>query len=212
MTAHVAGPVLITAGATRNPVDAIRVLTANASGQTGVRLGERLRDAGAQATVLGSPEACLRAERAGLSSVVYGSTRDLMAKMEAWVRAHPSGAVLHSAAVGDYEVADPTGHKLPSGEAELVIRLGPAPKIADRVRGWGLVGAFVTFKAASPGTSAQALCDIARAQRTRTGSDWVFANVLGDLERDVWIVGEQDERFAARRDAIEALAQRVLGR
>lgn len=203
--------VLITAGATRNPVDAVRVLTANASGRTGVRVGGALARAGQRVHLLGSPEAALRAQAAGLSAEIYGDTHDLMRRMEAHVRAHPGAAVIHSAAVGDYESADGEAGKLPSGRAELILRLVPTPKIADHVRGWGCTGPYVTFKAAPPQTSDQALVTLARAQRERTGCDLVFANVLGRLAAGVWLVGDQVRRFEAREAAIAALVEAVSG-
>jgi phosphopantothenoylcysteine synthetase/decarboxylase len=202
--------VLLTAGATRNPIDAIRVLTANATGRTSVDVAARLAAAGARVHLLGSPEAALRAEAAGLPAEVYGSTRDLMARMEAWVRAHPDGALIHAAAVGDYESADGVATKLPSGRAELVLWLVPGPKIADHVRGWGLRGPYVTFKAASPETTDLDLVAIARAQRARTGCDLVFANVLGRLDRGVYLVGDEAVRHERRDAAIAALVAGVL--
>ncbi|TVQ92201.1 MAG: hypothetical protein EA397_07525 [Deltaproteobacteria bacterium] len=202
--------VLITAGATRNPVDAIRVLTANASGRTGVSIGVQLARQGAEVLVLGSPEAALRAELAGLPAEVYGSTRDLMSRMEIWVRAHPGGSVVHSAAVGDYEVASSSSAKLPSQQSELLLRLCPTPKIADHLRAWGLSGYYVTFKAASPEVKPEELCQIAVAQRERTGCDLVFANVLGQLDQSVILVGERARPFADRDRAIEALVECIL--
>jgi len=201
---------LITAGATRNPIDAIRVLTANASGRTGVLIGQGLVRAGVSVHLLGSPQAVLRAEQAGLSAEVYGSTRDLMARMERWVRANASGALVHSAAVGDYESASPADAKLPSQREELTLRLVPGPKIADHVRDWGLVGPYVTFKAASPEVDDAALVALAQAQRHRTGCDLVFANVLGRLHRGVQLVGDRAERFEQRDAAVATLVERLL--
>lgn len=196
---------LITAGATRNPVDAIRVLTANATGRTGVAIGEALARQGVEVRILGSPEAALRAEQAGLSAEVYGSTRDLMSRMRAWVQVNPGGIVVHSAAVGDYELPDAVGTKLPSQQGELVLRLRSAPKIADHVRSWGHTGPYITFKAASPEVGPSELVNIAQAQRTRTGCDLVFANVLGALETSVILVGQAANPHPTRADAIAAL-------
>jgi len=201
--------VLITAGATRNPVDAVRVLTANASGRTGVRVGGALARTGRQVHVLGSPEAALRARAAGLSAEVYGDTRDLMRRMEAHIRRVPTVALIHSAAVGDYESAQGQAGKLPSGREELVLRLRPTPKIADHVRDWGCTGPYVTFKAAPPDTTDAALVDIAQRQRARTGCDWVFANVLGRLGAGVWLIGPEARRFELREEAMAALVEVV---
>lgn len=193
---------LITAGATRNPVDAVRYLSARSSGRTGVAIATGLLVRGVRPHLLGSPEVLLRAPE--LRGVEYGSTRDLLARMEAWVRAHPRGGVVHACAVGDYEIA-PSETKIPSGMDRWSPVFTPTPKIADQVREWGLTGPYVTFKAAAPGTGVQALEDIARRQRERTGCDLVFANTLGRLGVDVLLVGEDTERFEARSDAIEAL-------
>lgn len=202
-------PVLITAGATRNPVDAVRVLTARSSGRTGVAIGEALAARGRAVRVLGNPEACLRAEAAGLVAEEYDSTRDLMARMERWVRENPAGAVVHAAAVGDYELERVEAGKIPSGRDRLVLELVRAPKIVDRLRGWGLVGPLASFKAAPPETGDAELVAIAAAQRARTGSTVVFANVLGRLHRGIALVGEEVRWFDERDEAIAALVERL---
>lgn len=194
--------VLVTAGATRNPVDAMRYLTARSSGRTGVAIARALRDRGHDVLLMGSEETHLRAP--DLPFEEYGSTRDLMARMERWVRAHPSGAVVHAAAVGDYE-ADATDTKIPSGQPRLEIVLRPTPKIADHVRGWGHTGPYVTFKAASPETSDADLEAIAVRQRARVRCDLVFANVLGRIGTGVLLVGDTTRRFEERDAALAAL-------
>lgn len=201
--------VLVTAGATRNPVDAIRYLSANASGRTGVEVATRLA---ARHTVLllGSGEACLRA--GSLPHEEFTSTRDLMARMEHHIRLHPRGAIVHSAAVGDYE-AEPLATKIPSGRPEMVIRMRPAPKILDHIRGWAPDCYLVSFKAASPELALDEIEAIARAQLLRTASDLVFANRLGSLEQTAMLVGRTTtRRFIARGDAIAALVAAIDGR
>jgi phosphopantothenoylcysteine synthetase/decarboxylase len=129
--------------------------------------------------------------------------------MERWIRARPGAVVIHSAAVGDYEAAALTT-KIPSGSPELVLRLHPAPKILDQVRGWAPDVFLVSFKAGSPELSAAELEAIARAQLRRTGSDLVFANVLGAIETTVLLVSEATtEAFGRRADAIAALCARI---
>lgn len=215
-------PLLVTAGATRNPVDAIRYLSAHASGRTGVELVGRLaRAAGAdrrEATFLGSAEACLRARLdlpPGAATVEeYGSTRDLEARVQRWAQARPGAVIVHSAAVGDYEVAADAlaaASKIPSGQAELVLRLTPTPKILDQVRGWCPDARLVSFKAGRPGLTAEELEAIARAQLRRTGCDLVFANVIGALATSVLLVTEGGcEAFPERAAAVAALAERVV--
>lgn len=203
--------ILITAGATRNPIDAMRCITAGSSGATGVALAFALAGAlGRSAvTLLGSPEAILRAGDA-VDTEPFGSTRDLMARMQRWVAAHPGGIVVHAAAVGDYE-APPFAGKLSSGAAELTITLRPTPKIVDHLKGWDPTMFLVSFKAAPPDTDAAQLRAIAAAQAARTGSDLVFANVLGRLGEDVQLVRpDAAERFAERAAGLDALREALL--
>lgn len=197
--------VLITCGATRNPIDAIRYLSAGATGGTGIQIARALRERGRDVHVLASLEASLRAPE--LEAEVYGSTRDLERRMETWCRAHPDGVVVHSAAVGDYENlhAGEVG-KIASGQGELVLRLTPTPKILDQVRGWAPDAFLVSFKAARPGVTSAELEEIARAQALRTGSDLVFANALDHTGTDVLLVSPAATRgFAKRADAVRAL-------
>jgi phosphopantothenoylcysteine decarboxylase/phosphopantothenate--cysteine ligase len=217
-----ARPVLVTAGATRNRVDAIRYLSAHASGRTGVELAMALTGhGGARVHLLGSEEACLRAEVAALREGVegraeaptreaYTTSRDLMARMETWLRAHPDGVLVHSAAVGDYELDGDGAGKIPSGLAEMVLRFRPGPKIVDHVRSWAPGCCLVSFKAAPPGTSPVELEGIARAQLRRTGSDLVFANVLGHTDTDVLLVrATRTDAYPTRGEATAALLDAV---
>jgi phosphopantothenoylcysteine synthetase/decarboxylase len=131
-----------------------------------------------------------------------------MARMQAWLGRHPTGVVVHSSAVGDYEVAA-TKQKIASNQDELVLRLTPTPKILDHLKRWAPSSRVVSFKAASPETTPARLVEIAQAQRRRTGSDLVFANVIGDLERSVWLVDDTPTAFTDRGAAIAELVERV---
>ncbi len=198
-------PVLITAGATRNPVDEMRFLSAYSSGRTGVALARAL---GGRVTLLASPEAALRCND-GPVVVEFGSTRDLMARMAAWCADHPDAVVIHAAAVGDYEAVEASG-KIPSGQPELLLRLVPAPKILDRMRSWSADLRIVSFKAAPPGTAPDQLATIADAQRKRTDSALVFANTIGRTSTDVVLVDAAGAtHHASRADGLADLVARV---
>ena len=197
-------------------MDAIRYLSAHSSGRTGGRMAAILAGAGLDVTMLASPEAWLRlqaevpAEAAHVACVEYTSTYDLLERMEHWIRQHPDAVVVHAAAVGDYAMIDRATGKLPSGAKELVLRLRPTPKILDRIRGWAPDAYIVSFKAAAPETSEDDLARIARAQRLRSDSDLVFANVIGNLQSLVLLDAEQGttrhtDRGAAMRDLIDRI-------
>lgn len=200
--------IIITAGATRNPIDAIRYLSAHATGTTGTELLNRLLS-WQDVDFLGSAEAILRIPKNAaysVNAVEFQGTRDLMSKMERLVP-HAT-VVVHSAAVGDYEMAQVVDTKIPSNQEEITLRLTPTPKILDRVRAWNPTCYLVSFKAAAPGTLVEQLEDIARKQLQRTGSDLVFANVIGDTEK-VLLVGGTETESVSRSLALIKLASWV---
>ena len=205
-------PILITAGATRNPIDRMRFISAYSSGGTGAWLVRALAPAH-PVHLLGHPEALLRATggaaTADFSGEIFGSTRDLLQRMRRWVLANPRGVVVHAAAVGDYEVEVEEG-KVESGRQEWLLRLRPAPKIANLLGDWSPHLRLATFKAAPPATSTEELVQMARRQLHRTGSGVVFANVLGKLGRDVALVeADRASVHGTRGEALEALLQWV---
>jgi phosphopantothenoylcysteine decarboxylase/phosphopantothenate--cysteine ligase len=197
--------ILITAGATRNPIDAMRFISAHSTGRTGAWLATALSQV-AHVTMLGSPLALTHCAPP-VVTLDFTSTQDLMNKMEVWVRANPDGLVIHAAAVGDYAVADLSAdQKIPSGQEVLSLRLIPTPKILDAIRDWSGTVSLVSFKAASPGTTGSALEAIAANQGKRTGSDRVFANTIGALDSDVLIWSASGCTWHQKReDALEAL-------
>jgi phosphopantothenoylcysteine decarboxylase/phosphopantothenate--cysteine ligase len=199
-------PVLITAGATRNRIDAMRFISADSSGRTGAHIAEALGSEGL--VFLGSPEACLRLP-AGFQTATYSDTMDLMGRMEDWVRAHPTGLVVHAAAVGDYmlDFGDAQAQtKRPSGQAVLRLELVPTPKIVDQITRWSKDVFLVSFKAAPPGSTPQDLERMARSQQQRTRSQLVFANTIGRLGSEVLLIeGSTAHTHASRSSALEHL-------
>lgn len=203
-------PVLITSGATRNPIDAMRYISAYSSGRTGahINMGLGMVDT----LLLGSPEACHEIPD-GFPIETYGDTLDLLARMHRWVLANPRGIVVHAAAVGDYmlDPADASATtKRPSGQDQLHITLVPTPKIVDQIAQWSPDVFLVSFKAAAPGTTEDELQRLAHAQLQRTRSELVFANTIGQLESGVTLVSRDlAVVFPSRDNALDDLIARV---
>jgi phosphopantothenoylcysteine decarboxylase/phosphopantothenate--cysteine ligase len=198
------GRVIITGGATRNGIDAARYIGAYSSGESGAYMAALLASRH-MVYFLGSPQACDRVN--ALLHEAFTDTRDLEWRMRS---ACPgAAAIIHAAAVGDYELAEPFPSKIPSRQEELVLRLRPAPNILDQIRGWEPNALLVSFKAAAP--DVEDIVAVARAQLERTGSDIVFANRLGDLDKSCVIVTKNDATpIPGRREALQALARLVL--
>jgi phosphopantothenoylcysteine decarboxylase/phosphopantothenate--cysteine ligase len=117
--------VLVTAGGTREPLDAVRFLGNRSSGRMGVALAEAARDRGAAVTLLA---ANLHAPApAGVDIVPTPTAADL--RREALARGD-ADVVLMAAAVADYRPADPVAGKRPKGSEPWTVSLVPTTDVA----------------------------------------------------------------------------------
>ena len=208
LEARISRPVLITAGATRNPIDVMRHISANSTGRTSAHIAHALVGQ-SDVTLLGSPQALLRIDES-VNGQEFSDTRDLLRRMKHWVQNNPAGVVVHAAAVGDYEVRDPAGSKVSSQLGEWSLTLHATPKIADLVTQWDPKVFLVTFKAAGPDTGAEELVQTCRKQLRRTCSQMVFGNVIGALGATSTLVDALgSEAFERREDALSALVARI---
>src|SRR5262245_23800937 len=127
--------ILVTAGPTWEPIDAVRHIGNFATGALGLALARRAAAAGAAVTVLLGPgRACpTDADRRSLRILDYVTFADLHGLVREHVGARRYAAMLHSAAVGDFRPERVEAGKVGSA-GEWTIRLVPAPKIVDEVK------------------------------------------------------------------------------
>jgi phosphopantothenoylcysteine decarboxylase/phosphopantothenate--cysteine ligase len=116
--------VLVSAGGTREPLDAVRFLGNRSSGRMGVALAEEARRRGAEVTLLA---ANLAVEAPAGVEVVETPTAESLLH-EALARAD-ADLVLMSAAVADYRPAEPSAAKRPKGDAAWTIELEPTEDV-----------------------------------------------------------------------------------
>jgi phosphopantothenoylcysteine decarboxylase/phosphopantothenate--cysteine ligase len=116
--------VLVSAGGTREPLDAVRFLGNRASGRMGVALAEEARRRGAEVTLLA---ANLTVEAPFGIEVVETPTADSLLR-EALARAD-ADLVLMSAAVADYRPAQASTAKRPKDAAAWTVELEPTEDV-----------------------------------------------------------------------------------
>jgi phosphopantothenoylcysteine decarboxylase/phosphopantothenate--cysteine ligase len=167
---HLAGEhVVVTAGATSEAVDPVRLLTNRASGHTGRAVARACYVRGAEVTVVHDGPDLAYADVARVES-----TADMLAALEEL--APDADALVSAAAVADYTV-DRAAEKIPSGETHT-LELRPTPKLLDRVRELRPDLPIVGFKLES-GADDDALVAAARELRERVGCAFVVANDAG---------------------------------
>jgi phosphopantothenoylcysteine decarboxylase / phosphopantothenate---cysteine ligase len=198
--------VLVTAGGTREPLDAVRFVGNRSSGRMGVALAAEARRRGAEVTLVASNLAVAAPEGVEL---VEAPTADDVAR-ETLARANDVDAVLMAAAVADYRPAAPRDDKRSKDEASWQVELEPTTDVlrelsARRVNGQVLVGFAAEHGAAG--------LERARRKRVTKGLDLLVYNDVGreDVgfdapENEVVLVGAGAERELPKAPKAEIAA------
>jgi phosphopantothenoylcysteine decarboxylase/phosphopantothenate--cysteine ligase len=184
---------LVTAGATREPIDAVRFLTNVSTGATGAALADALK-------ALGHNVALLRGEAAAAPATVadvetFSSAADLAERLRRRLAGGGFGAVLMAAAVADYRPDAAFAGKLASDAELLTVRLVRNEKVLRRLkllspRPLVVVGFKLTVGADEAGRRAAV-----SAQFSGGGVDAVVQNDLEEIRR------EPAHRFRLYRDS-----------
>ncbi len=161
--------VLVSAGGTREPVDAVRYVGNRSSGRMGVALAAEARRRGAEVTLLAANLAVPAPE--GVELVETPTAADL--EREALSRAAEADVIVMAAAVADYRPAAALAAKRPKDTETWTLELEPTTDVlaalgADRREGQLLVGF-----AAETGEGG---VDRARAKLERKGADLFVHN------------------------------------
>lgn len=178
------GRVVVTAGGTQEPVDAVRVLTNLSTGRTGVALAEHLAAAGFAVHLLRA-RGVTPAGAAVTQQTEFTSVASLAQALQAALAGGAAQAVVHAAAVGDYTVSEVRGAdgavragvgKIGS-EGALTIGLKAAPKLVDHLRAWAgdTKLMVVAFKLTATPVAAERRAAV-EALLTRAKPDWVMHN------------------------------------
>jgi phosphopantothenoylcysteine decarboxylase/phosphopantothenate--cysteine ligase len=140
---EVKGEVLITAGATREPIDGIRFISNVSTGQTGSELADHLSTQGWRVTYLHGQGAALPK---GLSrNIEYSSFEDLQQKLRWELDARAFSGIIHCAAVSDYSLAEiqrgderrlPSEHIKLRSDEDVSLRLKVNPKLLPRLKAY----------------------------------------------------------------------------
>ena len=177
--------VVVTAGATKERIDPIRILTNRASGKTGRAVARALYIRGARVTLIhDGPDV-------PYADVMAVETADEMIRA-CRQRAATADALISAAAISDF-TADAVDEKIRSG-SPLSVDLEPTPKLIDSVREAYPDLPIVGFKAETSGDDAAMKREAARI-RDRVGLAFVVANdasVMGADETRVLLVEDDD--------------------
>jgi phosphopantothenoylcysteine decarboxylase/phosphopantothenate--cysteine ligase len=197
--------VLVTAGGTREPFDAVRFLGNRSSGRMGVALAEEARKRGADVTLLAANLAV--PEPRGVEIV---QTPTAAAMLEAALARDDADVVLMAAAVADYRPAEQIENKRPKDEDSWQVTLEPTTDVLRTLAEHRANGQVLVGFAAEHGEQGLAR---ARAKLERKHVDLVVYNDVSrdDIgfdadENEVVLVSPSGERRVAKapKDRIAA--------
>jgi phosphopantothenoylcysteine decarboxylase/phosphopantothenate--cysteine ligase len=198
--------VLVSAGGTREPLDAVRFLGNRSSGRMGVALAAEARRRGAHVTLLGANLAV--PVPAGVELVRTPSAAEL--EQEALARAEEATVVIMAAAVADYRPAISLAAKRPKDTSGWTLELEPTTDVLAELGARRRDGQILVGFAADHG---EAGLERAREKLARKGADlFVFNDVSRDDigfdsgENEVTIVSAAGERELAKAPKEEIAA------
>jgi phosphopantothenoylcysteine decarboxylase / phosphopantothenate---cysteine ligase len=200
--------VLVTAGGTREPIDAVRFIGNRSSGRMGAAIAAEAKRRGAAVTLIASN---LAVEPPGGVEVVEAPTaadvaRETLARRDADV-------IVMAAAVADYRAAEPLETKRPKDDQPWRLELEPTGDVLRQLTAQVSNGRVVVGFAAEAGDDG---LERARAKRTSKKVDLVVYNDVGATgvgfdaaENEVVIISAEGERHVARAPK-ERIAAEIL--
>lgn len=191
--------ILITSGATREPIDSVRYISNVSTGKTGSQIAQTFSEMGAEVvflTGLGSIRPSGQIE-----IVEFSSFQNLNQHLENLLRSRAFDAVIHAAAVSDFSFAEPSLGKISSDTEELHLKLTRNFKLVERLKDYCCHPDYtqiVAFKLTDTVSTQKRLEAVHRLSR-HPKIDLVVHNDLSEITPD----GRHDFSIYAR-DAILA--------
>jgi phosphopantothenoylcysteine decarboxylase/phosphopantothenate--cysteine ligase len=195
--------VIVSAGGTREPLDAVRYVGNRSSGRMGVALAAEAERRGADVTLLAANVALAAPD--GVTVIETPTAADL--EREALTRAD-ADVVVMAAAVADYRPSDPSADKRPKDGATWLIELEPTADVLAALGAARRAGQVLVGFAADTGTGG---LERAREKRLAKKADlFVFNDVsrpdvgFDSTDNEVVVVSDNGER------TIEKAPKRVV--
>jgi phosphopantothenoylcysteine decarboxylase/phosphopantothenate--cysteine ligase len=178
---------LITAGATREPIDPVRFISNRSSGRMGFALAEAARNRGAEVTIVAG---ITSVDPPGGVRVVRVSSAEEM-RLAVNKEAGAASIFMAAAAVSDYRVKKKAATKIKKSEAEMELKLEPTADILAEVAKARRNGQLLIGFAAETN-------DLLKHARKKLDAKGLDAIVANDVSR-------QDSGFDSKNNAVVIL-------
>jgi phosphopantothenoylcysteine decarboxylase / phosphopantothenate---cysteine ligase len=205
--------VIVTAGATREPIDAVRFISNHSSGKQAAAIAHVLYQQGAEVVLVHG--AIQAAVPAGVQAV---SVTHAASMLDAVEQCLPADAVICAAAVADWRVEVPSAQKMKKEEGvkSLQLTLTQTPDILAHVAKHSTKRPPLVIGFAA---ETDEMLPHAIAKRKRKGCDWILTNdvtggaVFGADDTAIHFItaeGIEDWGFISKQDAAERLCAHMV--
>ncbi len=197
--------VVVTSGATSEPIDPVRVLSNRASGRTGRAVAKACYVRGAEVTLVHDGPDVPYAD-----TLAVESAAEMLEAVQSV--AGEADALVSAAAISDYTV-EAAPEKIRSGQA-VTLELEPTPKLIDSVRDDYPELPIVGFKLETAGDDEE-MIEKARETLKRAGLEFVVANDAGvmgsEATRVIVVSGEKATVHEGDKETIGGRIADALG-
>jgi len=200
--------VLVTAGPTQEPLDAVRYLSNRSSGKMGYALAEEAAARGAHVMLVAGPVSL--PDPRGVEVIHVRTAAEM--RQAVMQRLKDATMILKAAAVADYHRSDAPRHKVKKTAARLSLELDPTPDILAEIgrnKGDRLLVGFAA--------ETDNLLEEARRKLETKNCDMIVANLVSQEgvgfdsdENEVVLVMRTGEPIPVRRAAKRAIAGRIF--
>ena len=166
--------ILLTCGPTWVPIDDVRVISNVSTGRLGFLLAEQLHKKGAKVCVLCGPSTEGLRPRPKLSVIPF-KYFDQLAGLLHREAGKEYDAIIHAAAVSDFQVKKPYPRKIESTAKNLSLTLVPTPKLITKLKHRAPRTKLIGFKLGS-GLPESRLKDSALKVARKAKCDFIVAN------------------------------------
>jgi len=203
--------IIVTAGGTSEPIDAVRVIANKASGKMGVSIAEECYLQGAEVLLLRAKNSV----SAGLNikEEIFETAKDLLLLIEKHVKQYD--ALFHTAAVADFLPEKKYQEKIDSNSS-LRLKLIPTPKILHMIKSWNPKILLIGFKAVY-NEKEKDLVRIGIDKLKESRSDYIIVNDVGKEgigfgsdENEVYIIADYGLMAKIKQAPKREIARKIL--
>lgn len=197
--------VIVTSGATQEPLDNVRFLTNISRGSFGAMIADEAVIQGAQVHYVHGKHAVIPHFIHSMKDIQVTSVVDLLRELERLLLLEDADVVIHAMAVSDFQVdmilnyqgRELRGEKINAGQS-LTVHLKPTPNIIPRIKAWKNNVFLVGFELEPVDEEAELIdigrrslvknhmdmCVVRRLHRIKKEDhDAIFVNIKGDVHK-----------------------------